>query len=496
MSEAIVTLVGLSGSGKSAVGRLLAERLGWPFVDTDQRLASRFGRPVGTLLREIGEEAFRQAEAEVVRECLSAPPPLVVSTGGGVVTGPAAGELRRVRTLWLDVSPELAMERIARSAEERPLLAGDSLARLREQWQARRHRYAAVAERRFDGSEAKERLVREIARYLTETSRPAREVIQGTLLDELEWFAPPGRALWLASEHVARLWPRLPVDVLVEDRESRKRLDQVEQLAEELARRSITRQSVLGAVGGGVTTDVVGFLASIYNRGVPWLAVPTTLLGMIDASIGGKTGVDLAAGKNLLGRFHPPLWTLVDPAFLATLPETERRNGFAEAVKYAVLAGGDFPELVETAWYDPSALPELIARSIALKWSVVEADPEESGPRMLLNLGHTVGHGIEAAMGFTIPHGEAVAIGLATIGRWAASHGKFQGLGRLLMLLETVGLPTTAEVDRERCLEAMTRDKKRQDEGIWLTVPHGFGNVVLERHDISVLSELLDHVGG
>ena len=206
----------------------------------------------------------------------------------------------------------------------------------------------------------------------------------------------------------------------------------------------IDRSSTLVAVGGGTTTDLAGFVAATYMRGVDWIAVPSTLVGQVDASIGGKVGIDVEQGKNLVGAFHWPAATVIDTSLLETLPDEERQNGLAEVVKTGLLAGEPFWEL-ETE--------EQVRRCAAFKAAVCLRDPYERGDRAQLNLGHTFAHALEAASDYAVPHGRAVALGLLAALR-------LSGLGDDARAVEDVLAPTPVAVDRDRAWAALQRDKK------------------------------------
>jgi shikimate kinase/3-dehydroquinate synthase len=220
---------------------------------------------------------------------------------------------------------------------------------------------------------------------------------------------------------------------------SGKSADELERLWRSLG---IDRAGTVVALGGGTTTDLAGFAAATYMRGVDWVGVPTTLVGQVDAAIGGKTGIDLPEAKNLVGAFHWPARTIVDPALLATLPEAERLNGMAEVVKSGLLAGEPLWELADE---------ELVTRCAAYKGALCLRDPHDLGPRHALNLGHTFGHALEAASGYELPHGRAVALGLLAALRLS---------GRDTAPVEEVLAPEPVRVDRERAWEALLRDKK------------------------------------
>jgi 3-dehydroquinate synthase len=240
------------------------------------------------------------------------------------------------------------------------------------------------------------------------------------------------------------------------------------------------------ALGGGVVGDVAGFVAATYLRGVPYVQVPTTLLAMIDSSIGGKTGVDVPAGKNLLGAFHQPRLVVVDPEVLTSLPRAQLIAGMAEAVKHGVIADADYFAFLEASHdralaRDPAAIDRLVTRSIEIKAAVVAADERESGRRAILNFGHTVGHAVEATTQYTLLHGEAVAIGMAYEARLAealsiAAAGTAQ---RIRGLLERVGLPLErpAGAAVEDLLRAMQVDKKARAGTVRFALPRAVGTM-------------------
>jgi shikimate kinase/3-dehydroquinate synthase len=224
--------------------------------------------------------------------------------------------------------------------------------------------------------------------------------------------------------------------------EPAKTLEVAQRLWREL---DVDRMCTVVALGGGSTTDLAGFVASTYKRGLPWIAVPTTLVGQVDAAIGGKTGIDLPDGKNLVGAFHFPRAVLIDPDLLNTLPEAERRNGIAEVVKTGLLAGRPLWELPEE---------EMIRAAAAFKCAVVLSDPYEHGRRAILNLGHTFGHALEAASDYALPHGEGVALGLLAALRLS---------GQPTEVVEELLAPRQVRVDRERAWTALGRDKKGKE---------------------------------
>lgn len=243
-------------------------------------------------------------------------------------------------------------------------------------------------------------------------------------------------------------------------------------LLDRMVEEGLDREAVLVAFGGGTVLDVAGFAAATYLRGIRWLSIPTTLLAMVDAAHGGKTGIDHPAAKNLIGAFHPPVEVLLDPALLATLPEREMRSGLGEVVKHGVI--GD-PGLLEMAGRDDPAT--FVERAAQVKLAIVARDPREENERRLLNLGHTLGHAVEVASGYELAHGEAVAVGLRAACRIAAEHCGFRHGDAVAAALDRCGLPATAAVDADDVRAALAHDKKRKGERLRWVLPTALGNV-------------------
>jgi 3-dehydroquinate synthase len=286
--------------------------------------------------------------------------------------------------------------------------------------------------------------------------------------------------------------------------EASKSLGQVEALCSSMADAGHDRRSVVVALGGGVVGDLAGFVAAVFYRGVPFVQIPTTIVAQVDSSVGGKTGVNLPQGKNLLGAFHQPARVIVDPGVLATLPGREYREGFAEVIKHAAIRDGAM--LAEIAALDPDSreVPaELIARNIAIKARIVEADEfETKGIRALLNLGHTIGHGIEAAVPYgEMLHGEAISLGLRAalfLSRRIAGLGDADA-SAVLGLLEKFKLPLLLDpaIPTERILHKMGRDKKFEAGKIRFVLMRGPGDAYLsEEVTAADLAEAIDHLRG
>lgn len=319
------------------------------------------------------------------------------------------------------------------------------------------------------------------------------EGVLATLPQLLEQMAAHHRKVIIADESVADKI-RLPLDeallLTFHSGESAKSRSEWERLTDALLAHQCGRDTVIVALGGGVATDLAGFVAATFLRGVPWIAVPTSTLGMIDASIGGKTGVDTPDGKNLVGAFHPPLAVLADTNTLSSLPEARYREGLAEAVKHAAILDAEYG-----AWMGANSqailarkaevLIPLIRRSASLKAEVVSGDEIEGGRRAILNAGHTVAHGLELATDYDIPHGEAVSLGLVLESRIAEQHGIARsGTTQLVIsLLDSLHLPVTVPpgIDAERVMAALIQDKKNREGRVRAVLLERFGSVARDQ---------------
>jgi len=264
--------------------------------------------------------------------------------------------------------------------------------------------------------------------------------------------------------------------------ESSKTMNTISDLLEHMGEAGLTRTDTVIALGGGVTSDIAGFAASIYARGIDAVYVPTTLLAAVDASVGGKTGVDLSCGKNLAGSFHQPRLVLCDCDLLRTLPESEFSNGMAEVIKYALAFDGELFSSLENAKHGDMDVTETVFRCCKWKAACVEQDERDMGIRCLLNLGHTAGHAIEKLSGYTVPHGCAVAVGLCIMTRSAERSGFCErgSAARLETLCRRFGLPTCTEYSAEELFRAAASDKKRAADTLTIAVPTGIGKAVLK----------------
>ena len=521
-----LVLVGLPGSGKSAVGRRVASRHGATFVDLDDTIERATGRSIPELFASEGEAVFRALERDAVA-ALGPPDPSpelrrVISPGGGAVVDPRnRWALYRGRLpVWLDVRTEVLAQRLRRSPNVRPLIqGGDPMSRIRHLAASRERFYGAAA--RVNGVaevvgvvEAVEALVARgvpTGTTLLRASTKIGDIVIGegiaaaALADQLTRLgarrailvSEPGAWAAFGEGLAASLrelgWP--VEELLLPAGEDAKRLPVIEDAARELARRRVERREPLVAIGGGALGDPAGFLAATYLRGVPWIQVPTTLVAQVDSAIGGKTGVDLPEGKNLLGAFHHPAAIVLDVAALRPLPERQLRAALGEIVKMAALgdealfatleADGEAIARGDSAAFERGATAEVVERSGWAKVEVVSADEREhgaAGGRITLNLGHTIGHALEAADGYaTLLHGEAVAYGLRAatrIGR-ALDVTPADRAARIERLLDRLGLgaaPLPSSL--EAVLEATATDKKHAGGRLRWVLPTADGVIV------------------
>jgi shikimate kinase/3-dehydroquinate synthase len=419
-----LALAGFMGAGKSTVGRKVAELTHRPFVDLDAEIEARHG-PIPELF-EQGEPEFRRLEENVLAEALAGVDS-VIALGGGAVLSPLNRERLKARafTVHLEVDVKDAWERARGS--NRPLARSEE--EFRRLYDSRRRVYAETAEAAAEDAEGV--LLAALGIRVGRGERP--EV---------------GSAALIADERVLKLHP-FEVDGethSIPAGEAAKTLEVVQRLVEELR---LSRDGTIVAFGGGSTTDVAGFVAATYLRGVPWIAVPTTLTGMVDAAIGGKTGINTSEGKNLAGAFHFPQAVVTDPDYLGTLPDEERRAGMAEVVKTGLLSGQEVWSLPED---------EMIRACAAFKAAVVVSDPYETeGRRAILNLGHTFAHALEAGSGYAVRHGDAVALGLLAALRLS---------GQPTDEVEEILRPQPIEADAGAAWAALKRDKK--GEGVFV----------------------------
>jgi shikimate kinase/3-dehydroquinate synthase len=435
-----LALAGFMGAGKTTLGTEVARRLGRPFVDLDREIERHAGVTVEQLFARDGEAGFREREAHMAADALESAQPAVIALGGGAVLAHATRDAlrRRAFTILLEVEPAVAWQR-ASTEGGRPLaIEEDAFHAL---YRERLPLYEEVADAHAHDADG------------IVLAAAGIEVRIGAI-DMLDELVPGTGPVEIISDANVAGIHGVTVQLALGDRdtalhevppgEPAKAIVVLERLWRSFR---IGRDGTIVALGGGCTTDVAGFAAATYMRGVAWVAFPTTLVGQVDAAIGGKTAVDLPGGKNLVGAFHWPARVVIDPGTLETLPDAEHRNGMAEVVKTGLLIG-------EPVWELP--LDRLVRRCAAYKAGVCLADPYDRGPRNQLNLGHTFGHALEAAAGYSLPHGRAVALGMVAALQLSGNDAALAAVREQLD-------PKPVRVDRDAAWAALARDKKTRD---------------------------------
>jgi shikimate kinase/3-dehydroquinate synthase len=470
----VTAFIGFMGAGKTTLARELADARGVPHLDTDTLLRERFGRPIQEIFDTDGEAVFRAAEEEIAASLLEAPPgDMVVSLGGGAVLSErVAAALRGHTTVLVEVDAETAWGRCER--------AGRPLARDRAAFGALYAQRAALYERLADAFLPQADPA--VAARADAALRTLQAAPEGT---RLAWASAasgeypvfvgrgvlglrppglPGRGFVVtdsavAERHLAALADPAGV-VEVPPGEEHKTLQTAERVWRALAAQGVTRADHLVALGGGVVGDLAGFCAACFQRGIPVVQAPTTIVSQVDSAYGGKTGVDLPEAKNYVGAYHQPAAVLADTATLATLPPEEHAAGYAEVLKTALIAGGPLWEKVAAGG---PVDDDVILACARTKLAVVAADERDSGRRQVLNLGHTVGHALETVLGYgTLRHGEAVGLGMLAALRLS---GQSDLRGQVGELLRAAGLPTRLEaVDPDAVVAATRLDKKRTSQ--------------------------------
>ena len=536
-----ILLTGFSGTGKSRVGQAVARAFGWRSVDTDDRIARDAGKPIAAIFQDDGEPAFRERERALLREATDGQRQVVATGGGAFVDSDNAGlMLQSGVVVCLEARPETILQRLqseaggSSSPAVRPLLEGpDPLERIRALKAERQAAYARAHWTVHTDGLSIEQVAREVVR--------GWRIVSGQGGDDTQdaFFGDPDLAATVEASSGSYpvlvgwgLLPRLgellsaggisgPVYLITDDRvfeshgrvaqvalhqggiaadtfilpagEQSKSLDMARHLYEWLSQHRAQRGHTLVAMGGGVVGDLTGFAAATYNRGMGFVQVPTSLAAMVDASVGGKTAVNLPSGKNLVGAFHQPRLVVADVAALRTLPKRETMEGWAEAIKHGLILDSglldDFERHTDALLaLEPETTTGVIRRSVAIKARVVSEDERETtGYRTLLNYGHTIGHALEAATEYgRLLHGEAVAVGMMGAARIGEHLGltPLEAVERQEALLRRFDLPLRCpEVDLERVSDAMALDKKAVGKALRWVLLERVGRAVI-RSDV------------
>jgi 3-dehydroquinate synthetase/shikimate kinase len=471
-----IVLIGFMGAGKTSAARAIAADAGARHVDSDAVIEERLGSSIEDWFAARGERAFREVEEDVVLDLLRDEHPVIALGGGAVNSERVQRALADHTVVLLDVDPDTAWQR---AGGRRPLARDRK--RFDELHAARMPLYERLADVVLPTSRRETvRLALPSIRSLppgvkllwAESASGSYPVYVGDGVLGSGFWPLEGRRFTIADATVAGLYG--PADATFPAGESNKTLGTVERLLREMASAGVDHDSHVAAVGGGVAGDVAGFCAAVYQRGIPVVQVPTTLVAQVDSAYGGKTGVDLPEGKNYAGAYHQPAAVLADPGTLRTLPEPELAAGWAEVIKTALIAGGALWKRVREG---AEADRDLVVACARTKLAVVAADERDGGRRQVLNLGHTVGHAIETATGYArYRHGEAVGLGLLA----ALTLSDRAGLrAEVETLLSDRGLPTTLDpaIDHDAIIRGVQRDKKRRGGRVGFVLVGGPGDV-------------------
>ena len=531
--RANILLTGFSFTGKSAVGREVAQRLGWRFADSDDEIVALAGKDIPDIFAHDGEQRFRALERQVLAT-ICEKDEYVVATGGGAVVDPANRELfsRCGVVICLEAAPETIHGRLVAAQEAyqtvRPLLAVENPLEHIKSLKASRQAFydmadwsvctdnltlGHVVDRVIDGfkqvsARKSDPAYFEGASSVVATSSQLYPVFVGwgTLASLGRQMAQTGlskHAAVISDEDVFPHYGHQVTEALEEAGisvgsfvvpagETTKSLDSARRIYDWLVEHRTERTHPIVALGGGMVGDLAGFVAATFMRGLPLVHVPTTLVAMADSSIGGKVAVNHPRAKNIIGAFHQPHLVAIDAVTLSTLPRRQLVSGWAEVIKHALTLDPDFLAFLEAnadglARLEAEATTEAIRRSGSLKAMVVSEDERESGKRMILNYGHTIGHGLEAAMGYqSLLHGEAVAIGMMGAALLSERLDLISEdvVARQRVLLQRFGLPTTCPgVDAASVTTAMELDKKVRDKAVRWVLLEGIGQPVL-RDDV------------
>ena len=541
-----IIIIGFSFTGKSVVGKRTAEKLGWQYIDSDHAIAAAVGKPIPDIFAEKGESHFRALEREMLQDVCGRKNKVIV-TGGGAIVDPRNRELflRSGVVICLEAHPKTIYKRLLESKQmedtvPRPLLkAADPMARV-IQLKTSRQAYYAVADRavftdNMTVDETVEAVIMEFEKVKSQRKDTARQTtpfIVTTPADNYPVFVGwglleglgrrmrqcglSGSALIISDDNVFPHHGEKAIESLkaegfktatyiVPAGESTKTIDTAIKIYDWMVKQHAERGHAVVALGGGMVGDLAGFTAATFLRGLPLVHVPTSLMAMTDSSIGGKVAVNHPKAKNLIGAFYQPRLVLADVSTLKTLPKRELVSGWAEVIKHAMILDADFLDLLESNADDlsklkPAVIAEVVRRSAYIKSTVVGEDEKEQRKRMVLNYGHTIGHGLEAATGYgRLLHGEAVSVGMTGAAMLSQRLGmiKRDVVLRQKKILERFGLPVVcSDVKLAPVLKAMALDKKVKEKKIQWVLLEGIGKTtfrddVPDRDIVKVIKELI-----
>lgn len=497
-----IFLYGPMGAGKSTIGKLLARKLNLPFVDSDQVIEATAGMSISQLMSERGETACRDMESAALKQIVNDQDSVIALGGGALLRDENRNMVENNGSvIFLVAEMDTLTGRLHADSNKRPLLMGDLETKLSTVLEKRKGHYDSFPFRVQVDDRTPEQIAQQIQVMLGQHHLSAMGEYDVQVAPIAKLTYPNSIIVTdenVAKFHLDKLKQAIGTNaksVIIPAGEEYKNLETVHQLWKSFLQNGLDRKSTVIALGGGVIGDMAGFAAATYMRGINWIGVPTTLLAMVDSSLGGKTGFDLPEGKNLIGSFHPPKLVLADPSLLLTLPERELRAGMAEVIKHGIISDPELFALCSRGldWVKDH-LEEIVKRAMAVKINVIEEDPYEKGVRATLNLGHTVGHAVELVSKFELRHGEAIAIGMMAEAKYAARVGlAANGLVEAIeKTLSALGLPIhiPEEMPHAEIIRAMRVDKKKNAKAIRFALPVEIGKVDLV--EVSDLESVLE----
>ena len=503
-----IILTGYMGVGKSTIGKKLAENLSMEFIDMDVALELRIGMSIVDFFSHHGEQEFRQIESELCQE-LAAQENVVIATGGGTLINlenqSIFTENLENHIVNLQASLNTIRSRITKNEKnKRPLF--DS--KLKQRYQTRQPIYLSFPYQIDTENKTINQICNEIDSIFkftqlnikTPTNQYPIYIGNHCISNLISWLRKSGfenqTKICLITDSIIQALHAEKVNLQLKNAgydttiismpsgEEHKNINTVMLLIDKMLQNNFDRHSLIIALGGGIVTDLAGFVAATFMRGIPHIQIPTSLLAMIDASIGGKTGVNLHQGKNLIGAFKQPELVVIDNSFLQTLPQIERINGLAEAIKHGIIASPNLFKFLEESAGDWSFLlsdSKWIVETIQVKKEIVEKDPFEKNIRAYLNLGHTAGHAIEKQSNYRLKHGQAVAIGTLIAAQLSLMEGilSLKQYNRIKNLLLSWGLPITINLDSQIIYQICQYDKKKHGKSLRWVLPQKIGNVYI-----------------
>ncbi len=513
-------LTGFMGTGKSTLAHHLGEKMGIKHVDTDALVVQATGMNVIEIFRRFGETGFRAWEAGILRELMADPEPMVISGGGGLFLDPNNRKLVAGATvICLNARPDVILERLIETTDRPLLRVEDPLAEIKRLLLARQPVYSQFRWQVDTSEQTPAELINHVQAIWERDQRLRSNEVSvitpegfypilfqrgalQTLKEILDVHGCWGHRLIVGTdEHVADLYGQRVLRQLenaalvkMPAGESAKNLNTVGMIYDELARLGMDRNGVIIALGGGVVGDTFGYVAATYLRGVRFVQIPTTLLAMVDSSVGGKVGVDVPMGKNLIGAFKQPNLVIIDPDVLNSLPQEEHISGMAEVIKHGLLSGNQ--HLLDLSL----PMNVRLRDAVQVKIDIVQRDPYEQGERAYLNLGHTFAHAIERASMYQWRHGDAVGVGLIAAARLSQKLGFLDAdeRGQIENVVERAGLPVSiGYLNPHLIWDAMGTDKKWRDGQSQFVVLRGIGQPDIARNVsremiIEVLESLRD----